>query len=299
VSRKAKRIDWHRAREIFRFPNPPEQVWEQQFDHDDTALRRMAATHWEDFNFDDLWYYHHDLAYVPLQPELFNYLFPICLMDWHLTLQENRGCQHGDSEFHYGVRRGNVFERMLTPARRQLVVEFFRDSFLERLDQERGFVYRGANTPAYGWMARLCSLGVIMPQISLLWEAWWSLESPGRAVAALQYCSGLMYFDGENPLFEMWSPDTGGGGPYLWENDSMIFDANWLPENVAFMSKTLTLDFVNAKVIAAVDCLRSEPEFERAMLLREQLDDRQELIASRVEELPRHLAEVGHHQWLV
>jgi hypothetical protein len=293
------RIDWDRARVIFNYPEPPREVWEQQFDYNQDDLRRIATTHWEDFDFDDLWYYHHDLAYVELQPDLFNYLFPVCLMDWHLTLQGNHGCSHGDSEFHYGVHLGKVFERMMTSKQRQQVYEFFRDSFLDRLDQERGFVYRGSQTPAYGWMARFNSVALIMPHISMLWDSWWSLDSAGQAVAALQYCSGLMYFDGENPFFEIWSRDDGGGGPYLWGNDARICDSCWLPQNVEYLQKTLTVDFVNARVEAAVERLREEPEFARAELMRRQLDDRQELIASRVKELPQHLAGSANDDWLI
>ena len=64
-------------------------------------LHKLAQTPWEKIDFSDLWYYHHDLAYVELQPELFAYLFPVCLMDWHMTLLQNVSCSHGDSEFRY------------------------------------------------------------------------------------------------------------------------------------------------------------------------------------------------------
>jgi hypothetical protein len=170
----------------------------------------------EQIDFGDLWYYHHDLPYVKLQPDLFDYLFPVCLMDWHDSLMRNVSCCHGDSEFHYGVHKGNIFERMVTPERRDAIFEFFRDSFLERLDAERGFTYSGMGTPAYGWMERFNSVGLIMPRIDLLWEPWWSLETPGRAMAALQYCSGLMYFEGENPLFGLFTKEGGGVAP-TWE----------------------------------------------------------------------------------
>ncbi len=289
------RINWNRARAIFDYPKPPTEVWEQQFDHNDNELRRIAATHWEEFDFEDLWYYHHDLAFVELQPDLFNYLFPICLMDWHLTLQNNQACQHGDSEFHLGVHRGKVFDRMLSPTQRQQVYEFFRDSFLDRLEQERGFVSR----TSYGLMARFNSVGLIMPHISLLWDSWWSMESAGQAVAALEYCSGLMYFHGEHPFFDVRHGEEHHGSPYLWNNDSGIYDAGWLPQNIEFLKNVLTVDFVNTKVDAAIERLRDEPEFSRAAPMRNQLAERQELIASRVEELPTHLAESANDGWLL
>jgi hypothetical protein len=184
---------------------------------------------------------------------------------------------------------------MLTPAQRQQVYEFMRDSFLDRLEQERGFVPQAA----YRWMARFNSVGLIMPHISMLWDSWWSLQSCGQAVAAFEYCSGLMYFDGENPLFEIWTPSLGGGGPYLWNTDSMLYDCGWLPENVEFLKSVLTLEFINTKVEVALERLRGQPEFERAAPMREQLSDRQELIASRIAELPQHLASADSDDWLV
>src|SRR5687768_8639836 len=124
------RIDWNRARQIFGYPEPPQEVRERQFDYFDDELRQLATTPWDKIDFADLWYYHLDLAYVDLQPEVFAYLFPVCLMDWHHTLQKNESCSHGDSEFHYGLYQGRVLERMLTPEQRKQVSEFFRDSFL-------------------------------------------------------------------------------------------------------------------------------------------------------------------------
>ena len=87
-------------------------------------------------DFSDLWYYYLDMAYVELQPDLFSYFFPVCLMDWHETLLRNESCSHGDSEFHYGVHRGKVFEKMMSAEQKLAVIEFFRDSFLMRLDRD-------------------------------------------------------------------------------------------------------------------------------------------------------------------
>lgn len=248
-------ISWDRARGIFGNPQPPRQVWERQFDNFDHELQRLAGTPYDQIDSSDLWYYYLDLAYVELQPDLFAYLFPVCLMDWHRTLMQSEPCSHGDSEFHYGVHRGNVFEKMVTSEQRQAIYEFFWDSFLERLDAERGFVYSGSKTPAYGWIFRFNSIGIIMPLTELLWTSWWSLDTPGRAVAALQYCSGLMYRDENNPLFGTWTRDHGGGGPYLWENDSNIHDAGWMKDNLGDSSPHKTV----AATISANFLTRSLP----------------------------------------
>ncbi len=280
------RITWERVREFFGNPEPPTAVWERQFDDHDDVLLRLARTPFTEIDFGDLWYYHHDLAYVKLQPELFRYLFPVCLMDWHQSVAKNDACSHGDSEFHYGVRRGKVLETMVTPEQRDAIIEFFRDSFLERVDAERGFVFSGGLTPAYGWMSRFNSVGLIMPRIDLLWEPMWSVDTPGRAVAVLQYCSGLMYPEGANPLFAAWTAEVGGGGPYLWENDSLIFDAGWMKQNVDFLTRTLTADYVEERVARAVARLKGEPEWEQARRLELDLAMTRKLLGRRVAELP-------------
>lgn len=288
-------INWGRACEIFENPQPPKTVWERQFDYMDDELKRLAKTPYKQMDFSDLWYYHHDLAYVELQPELFAYLFPACLMDWHHSLMRNESCSHGDSEFHYGIHHGKVFEKMLTPRQQEGVFEFFRDSFLERLDIERGFAQIRNKTPTVVWINRFNSLGVIIPKIEPIWNAWWSLDTPGRAIAAIQYCSGLMYFDGGNPLFEVW----GGIGPSLWVNDSQIYDTGWNDDNLNFLTTILTVDFVNEKVVNAVARLREEPEFEIAQQIENELPECQELIEERVNELPSLLRNPNEEGWTV
>jgi hypothetical protein len=265
-------------------------VWEHQFDYNDDELRRLARTPHEQIDFSDLWFYYHDLAYVELQRDLFNYLFPACLMHWHHSLMENKSCSHGDSEFHYGIHRGKVLEKMVTPKQRDVFYEFFRDSFLERLDRERGFISAGWKTPAHGWIHRFNSVGLIMPRIDLLWNPWWEVDTPGRAVAALEYCSGLMYFEGDNPLFEAWTRGHGDGGPDLWANDSQIYETGWMVENIEFLTTTLNVDYVNGRVAKAAARLKDEPEWENAQRLVDDLPEAQELLALRVTELPQLLS---------
>src|SRR5580704_7959015 len=152
-----------RERAIFGNALPPTEVWERQFDYDDEALKRIAHTPWSQIEVADLWYYIHDLAYSELQPEVFAYLFPACLVLWRESLMRNEYCGVGDAQFHYAVVHGRVFEKMMTDSQREQVFAYFTDAMLDRLDIERGFVYQGMNTPAYGWMRRLGSLGVISP----------------------------------------------------------------------------------------------------------------------------------------
>ena len=96
-------ITWDRASGIFGNPGPPRQIWERQFDGFGDKLEKLARTPYDEIDFSDLWYYHHDLTYVELQPDLFTYLFPVCLMDWHHSLMQNEPCSHACSDFHRGM----------------------------------------------------------------------------------------------------------------------------------------------------------------------------------------------------
>jgi hypothetical protein len=290
-------ITWDRLRGIFGNAKLVQKVTEQQFDGFDEKLVELGHTPHDKIDFDDLWYYHLDLAYQDLQPELFAHLFPVCLMDWHQSLLSNNSCSHGDSEFQSAIIRGNVLERMLSPKQSSQVKDVFHDSMIFRLDQERGFKYDGWRTPAFGWMSRLNSLGLFLDALPRIWKDWWEVETPGRAVSLLQYCSGLMYCEGENPLFGVYQCDTGGGGPYLWEHDSLICDRTWLGENVQFVREFVTADRVSKKVDAAAQRLRNEPEGKTAALMADDLEDRLDLIKRRVHRLPDKLASARPDPW--
>ncbi len=288
--RPSARVSWDRAQEIMGYPEPPARVTQSQFDGFGEKLVRLAETPYEAMDFSDLWYYHHDLAYMDLQPALFAYLFPACLIDWYETLLANQDCSHGDSEFHYGLKHGNVLEKMLTPEQRQEVYDYFRDGLLDRLDDEAGFVYEGSKTPAYGWIARLNSLGLLLPDIAPLWEGWWAVPSPGAGVCLFQYASVLMYGEDDNPFFAPWTETEGGGVPTLWTNDSQIFDAGWLPANVEYLRMALTPEAVEAGLERALAALKKRPEESKARAVLDDFPNRAELVAKCCEELPDLLA---------
>lgn len=290
-------VTWQRLRDVFGNPPLAWNVTERQFDYDDEKLKELGRTPHDRINFNDLWYYHHDLAYVELHPELFAHLFPVCLMDWHLTLQANEACSHGDSEFHYGIIQGNVFDTMLTERQRVQVEEVFRDSLLYRIDQE----LKVSESPAQAlaWIARLNSLGLFLTTLPQLWSDWWRVITRGQAVALLQYCSGLAYFDAENPLFAKLNLRRGEGGPWMWENDSYLRDRGWADANVTFLREFLTVDRVIAGAQQAAAQLQEGPEGAAAAKMSGDLASRRELIAARVDALPKLLAVGGAEGWPV
>ena len=274
-------VSLDQARALFGNAPPPKRVIERQFDGFDSELFALSQTPQDRVTPVELWYYLHDLAYVDLQPELFDYLFPVCLSFWYSSLMSNHDCAQGDAEFHYALAHGGILEKMVTPAQRERILVFFHDGFLDRLDIERGFATTSVQPPAYSWMWRFNSLGIVAPIIERVWTSWWSLESPGQAVSALMYASGLMYRRGENPIF----PASPYGYPPLWENDSYIFDSGWLPENLEFLWGVLSTDYLRQKVAEASRRLTTEPESAMASRLEQDFERCAETVEKRIEML--------------
>ena len=274
---------------------------ECQFDYCDDKLQELGRTRFEEIDFDDLWYYYLDLAYVELQPELFAYLFPVCLMDWHHTLLAGEPCSHGDSEFHYGVHHGQVFQKMLTDEQRRDVFAVFRDSFHYRLDQQRGLPLKITKENSLGWLWRFNSLGKVLPDISPIWLPWWRLETPGCAVAAMIYCAALVYECGEaNPVFEL--PQVALERGFLiplWDDDSYISHVGWQIDNVGFVRSQLTVDFVFASVERALNVLTEQAEYSAVLKLQADMPSHRDVIQSRVTELPDLLTKPDAMEWTV
>jgi hypothetical protein len=275
----------------------PKEVWEQQFDYFNDELAEMAQMDWDRVPDDFFWYYFHDLAYVELQPDLFRHLFPACLKYWYDTLMKNEDASCGDADFHYGLMRGQIFQKMLSENERCSVYDFLRDGFLDRIEAERGFVYDQSRDPmissgksANAWIFRFNSLGIVAPVIPQIWETWWTLDHPGKAVCAVMYASGLVYLKGENPIYGVWTCKYGGGGPYLTEIDGSLFDWSWRTDNLSFLRRTLSVDYVTQKLDQAARTLADCPE---AVLARRVADDaktKTDVIEIRIDNLLKNLA---------
>lgn len=269
-------------RELFGNPAPPQVIWEEQFDGFNKELIEMGMKDWQSVTEEELWYYFHDLTYMELQPDLFAHLFPVCLKFWYDTLMRNDSAERGDADLHRSLLRGQILTKMVTPEQRQAIYQFMHDAFIERLENERGFIYAASSTPAYGWMYRFNSIGLVIPIIDRIWDSWWRLDHPGKAVCAIMWASGLIYDEGENPIFGAWTRELGGGGPYLTESDSQIYDSAWLPENLEFLRGTLSSRYLHTKLVQATETLRGEPEHPVALTVTNQAAERLEMLEGRI-----------------
>ena len=267
-----------RCRQIFGNAKPVQQVWEKEFDYNDKALRKLACKDWSSITSRDLGaYYVLNLIYVePLQPTLFNYLFPICLAAWGEELLENTGSYFSD-EIYRAFKRPYLWQQMMSEKQRESVYGFLVDIMTNRLKAERGFLYNYSITPAYTWFYALENLGECLPLIEPIWNDWWQLDHPGKAVSALMYATCLIYWENENPVFPEWTQKRGGGPPCL------KFPA--LNDNACFLKGILSAEFIISKSQQAAHILKHEPEGVLASQIASDARQNRDIITLRIETL--------------
>lgn len=273
-------------------PKPPDQITQEAWDFDDGHLHRLSRLlPGERANAKDLWAYTQDLQFTKTQDSLLLYLLPFCLNAWREDLRGGSAEYGGFVEcFYPALANCRLFETDLSVEQGAAVSEFMRKSILEEIDDQRGLSYRGANARPYRWTRALMTYGVLRPDIERLWNAWWALETVGRAVAAVQFVSCLMYSEYENPVFAPWTGNEGGGPPLLWEFEGHLYSHRWMESNVHFLRAALTPSTVPDALKRAVERLADQAEYDAA---REMLDDVPlcvEILQARCTELPQLLA---------
>ena len=156
-------------------------------------------------------------------------------------MHDHRSDYAGSVEtFQSALARRPLLDDSLTPAQRAAVAAFMRDALLDRIDREDSLSHAGQDATAYAWFFRMGAFAVMFPELDALWREWWRFETPGQAVAALQYASCLLYEDRDNPIFAPWTREDGGGTPGLWETDGQAFQESWRMENVLFFMENVT-----------------------------------------------------------
>jgi len=270
---------------------PPEKITQEPYEHDDRHLRRLVRLQVDERpDGSDLYDYMGDLRYTEIQTSLFVYLLPICLEVWRNDLRGLDRSYGGVIEHFYPVLADrHVFDVHLSPWRTEAVSDFMRRAILEEIDDQRGLSYQGARARPYRWIRALTTYGVFLPDIERLWTQWWSLGTIGRAVAAIQYISCLMYPENENPIFAPWTRNGGGGPPSLWEFGGHLYTHRWLEPNVAFLRKALSFHSVSDVLSLAVSQLASEPEHSVATLVEENFPLCEAAVAAHCADLPQLL----------
>jgi len=280
-------VSLHRA---LHTTKPPEKITQEAFEGDDRHLRQLARLKPGDrAESEDLWNYAQDLLYTEIQSSLLVYLLPFCLDAWRDDLNGNHGYGGFVEHFYPVLANRRIFDEHLNPEQVAVVSDFMKKSILEEIDGQRGLAYQGSNAKPYRWIGALTTYGVLRPDMDSLWTAWWSLETVGRAVAAVQYISCLMYPENENPVFAPWTPNGGGGPPCLWDFEGHLYQHCWLSPNIQFLKETLNVPTVSHVLNRCVERLTDQPEIEVALQVQSDLPILVETLNARCLELPRLL----------
>lgn len=280
----------------------PEKVTQEAFEGNDRHLRRLLRIKPGDRpDLQDLWEYLQDLRYTHIQSALLVYLLPSCLELWCEDLRGTSDKYGGFVEHLYPVLADRaIFEKYLTFKQTAAVSEFMRQIILDEMDDQSGLAYQSSKARPYRWIRALTTYGVLLPDVDRLWGEWWSLDTVGRAIAAAQYVSCLMYPENENPVFAAWSPNEGGGPPGLWEFEGHLYTHRWLEPNVTFLKGALNVPGVSEVLSRVVDRLVECSEHKVAARIRDDLPLLADTLQWRCAELPRLLEatqEPGRAHW--
>lgn len=278
---------------------PPEKIAQEAFEFDDGHLQRLARLRpGERAESEDFRKYAEDLLYTEIQSSLLVYVLPFCLEAWRDDLKGNYG-YGGFIEYFYPILANRrVFDEHLNPKQAAAVSDYMRQAILEEIDDQRGLAFQGSNAKPYRWIRAFTTYGVLRPDMHSLWTAWWSLETVGRAVAAVQYISCLMYAENENPVFAPWTANGGGGPPCLWQFEGHLYEHCWLAANTKFLRETLDVASVRQMLDRCVERLANQPEHSVAAGIQADFPLLTVTVEARCAELPRLLEATDRRlQW--
>ena len=273
-------------------PLAADRIWQKPFDYDTGHLQRLASLPpGASAEPEDLVAYALDFKYEKIQKDLFLHVLPFCLRAWQEDLAQPFGrYETFVDEFYPALLRGGVFDGELLPAQAAAVGDFMSAAILAQIDRQQALSFKGSKAGVYAWFHALSTYGLLRPDIERLWSVWWAVETEGRALAALQYASCLIYDDTGNPVFDSWTREHGGGPPCLWHYRGHVLEERWRDENLAMLEKTLTPDGVRALLDRSVARLASHPLRDKAASIRFRLDARTETLANRCADVRRFLA---------
>ncbi|MGB8590285.1 MAG: hypothetical protein WA755_07025 [Candidatus Acidiferrales bacterium] len=270
---------------------PPATITQEAFDRDDGHLRRLVRLRpGQRAEASDLWNYAQDLRYTEIQGTLLAYLLPFCLEAWREDLRGVDGYGGFVENFYLVLADHRIFDAHLNPKQTAAISEFMRQTILQEINEQRGLFFQGMAATPYRWFRALATYGVVLPDVNRLWTAWWSIDTIGGAISAVQYISCLMYSEYKNPVFSPWTGDSGGGPPCLWEFGGHLYTHRWLEPNVTFLKEILRMRRVGEVLSRAVERLTGQPEHDVAASVHADLPLCLETLEFRCSKLPLLLA---------
>jgi hypothetical protein len=273
----------------------PKQITQESFDHDPSHYWRLCNLGGSPPQASDLVNYAYDMQYMELQSDLLRYLTPVLLAAWRKDLFEGNKIDYGGfvEQFWPALLKGKALNEVYSDAERIAFISYMRNSILDRLDAEDSLRFSGMGAAPYRWVQTFVSYGTLFSDVAALWTEWWQMKTSGHAIAAFQYVSALLYEDTQNPVFDPWTRDKGGGPPALWECCGMMFNAGWRKENTDFLKSNLSVDYVEQKLQLALGQIQNRAVQKIAAGILQDLSGQKTLLALRIEQLPELLLDVS------
>jgi hypothetical protein len=249
-----------RLRRVFGNPKKPSAIWQEPFDHNSSHYKRLCNLVGKLPTGVDLVDYSDDIHYQEsLQPDLFKFLFPLCLESWRQYLVEDKS-EYGAfvEHFELALSRRSYCPELLSEAEHEAVIDFFVGCILERMSRESSLSHSGMGASPYKWVEALDFFCRAFPELERIWVQWWEFKTMPLAICGLQYLSCFLYDDDNNPIFEKWTPRGGGGPPIQWRHQFAICE-DWKAPNTRYLKDTLTEEFAKAKLQHAISMVGEYP----------------------------------------
>jgi hypothetical protein len=146
-----------KVRRAFGNPQKPTAIWQEPFDHNSSHYKRLCNLVGKPPTGFDLVDYSDDIHYQEsLQPDLFKFLFPLCLESWRQYLLEDKSEYGAFAEhFELTLSRRSYCPKLLSETEHEAVIDFFVDCILERMSRESSLSHRGMGASPHKWVEAL------------------------------------------------------------------------------------------------------------------------------------------------
>lgn len=275
--------------EIFDYPQPPKRITQQQFDGAQKDLEATAKKQWHDIGQDDYWHTLLDFCYVDLQQDLFDYLFPALLIKWWEGLLDRQGGPASECGFYRAIDGGQLLTKMMSPERRNAVLEWMVDAYVEGVVAWGGhlsFVYdsQGPND-LHGPLWSFHSIGQSIPITKQLLQRLRLGSTLGQAQWWFVLAIALVWDENECPDIPPWNAVDGGGGVYPLERDDSIFDHGYLPENLEAFKSSVTYVEIADRLTEGEHLMKTTPFAALYQECRHRFSAEEERCSARLERL--------------
>src|SRR5690606_32680061 len=152
--------------------------------------------------------------------------------------------------------------------------------------------------PIYDTLGCLACFGCFLGALPDLWERWLASDDPGHGPTLLAYVSSLIYDERDNPMFDAWTPNEGGGPPSLWEYNGHGYRGGWLQSNLEALPRVLTAPALIAAATRAAAALRDHEHADVAALVAADAQQRADRINTRLAHLRSAHTQPGGPDWM-